>query len=247
MSLRKDVNEKVKEIINTNFEVEDVDYIPDISNSKLTFGNKGLRFEATVIHIDIRKSTETLNNHNRQTVGKILMSYYHTIVKTAKYCGGDVRSFNGDSLLVFFPGTTKSTLSNCVSAAMLMRYLLNDFENGVGSKINKYSAIDFGIGIDDGKVLCTKVGLGGDSNTQDLIWIGNAVNKAVKLSDFARLPNAINISSYVYSNLNDQEKIGKEKDMWGNEIDINMWSSDSFEYNNKWETYYKTSWMKTIS
>jgi hypothetical protein len=32
--------------------------------------------------------------------------------------------------------------------------------------------VDFGIGLDDGKIFCTKVGIGGDNNTKDLIWIG---------------------------------------------------------------------------
>jgi class 3 adenylate cyclase len=240
MSLRKEINDRVKNIIDTNFDVEDIDYVPDISNSKLTFGNKGLRFEATVLNIDIRKSTETLNRHNRQTVAKILMSYYHTIVKVAKDYGGEVRSFNGDSLLVFFQGTTKISLSKGVEAAMIMRYLLYDDENGVRSKISKYSAIDFGIGIADGKILCTKVGLGGDSNTKDLVWIGNAVNMSVKLSDSAHLNYAIHISNNVYINLEDYVKYGKEENFLGYEEKIDIWTEDTFDYNDSDLICYKT-------
>ena len=75
---------------------------------KLTFGNTGLKFEATVLYIDMRNSTEILNKHNRATVAKMHMAYFHTVVKIANSLGGEVRSFNGDSMLVFFKGPQKA-------------------------------------------------------------------------------------------------------------------------------------------
>jgi len=66
-----------------NFVIEDVTYVPSIDNTKLTFGNKGLRFEATVLFIDMRGSTKILNNHNKSTFSKIHMAYFHTIIKLA--------------------------------------------------------------------------------------------------------------------------------------------------------------------
>lgn len=180
MGLKADIINKTKEIESETFQVEEVSYVPTISNSKLTFGCKGLEFEATVLYIDMRGSTAVLNTHQKRTVAKIHMLFYHAIVKVAKSTGGEIRSFNGDSLLVFYPGTTKQSLSNAVKAAMQMTYaikiLLND-------NLKNYSDIDFGIGIDDGKVLATKVGVGGSDETKDLIWIGNPVNKSTKISD----------------------------------------------------------------
>ncbi|PEI83392.1 adenylate/guanylate cyclase domain-containing protein [Bacillus toyonensis] len=240
MSIEDTITKKVKEILDTKFEIEDVTYVPDIENSKLTFGNKGLRFESTVLHIDMRGSTKILNKHNRATVAKIHMAYFHTIVKIAHSLGGSVRSFNGDSMLVFFQGTTKETLSNAVKAAMHMRYMLAESE--INNLLATYSEIDFGIGLDDGKVLCTKIGVGGESNNKGLFWAGNAVNKSVKVSDLAKKPNYISISKRVYDNLTDRVKYVNKTNAFGTKEKINMWKQGQFTYNDKTETYYYTSY-----
>ncbi len=237
MSLKEDIRNKVETIIDEKFTVTDVTYVPKIDDSKLTFGNTGLRFEGTVLFIDMRGSTAILNNHNRTTVAKIHMAYFHTIVKISNLFGGHVRSFNGDSALVFFQGTTKASLSTAVKAAMKIKFMLNDDKEGIKDIISKYTTIDFGIGIDDGKILCTKIGIGGEHN-RDLFWIGNAVNKSTVLSDKAKLPRAIYISSYVYANLTDEllykDAEAKEK--------VNMWKSSIIKYNGKEQTCYYTTY-----
>ena len=243
MALREDIISKAKEIQDTAFEVVDVTFVPTIDNKQLTFGCKGLQFETTVLFIDMRGSTKLLNKHQKRVVAKIHMIYYHTIVKIAKATGGEIRSFNGDSLLVFYQGTTQVTLSNAVQAAMQMRYAIT---NLVNETLKKYADIDFGIGIDYGKILATKVGVGGDDTNKDLIWIGHPVNKSTKISDKCKYPNYIGISKYVYDNLENSVKYGKQKNGWGQEETVNMWTQSSFLYNDNWETYYYTSWYWKI-
>lgn len=247
MGLNKDITDKVKEILDTNYIIEDVVYVPEITNTKLTFNNTGLRFEATTLFIDLRNSTGILNAHNKSTIAKIHKAYLHTTVKIATSLGGEVRSFNGDSVLAFFQGTTKNTLSNAVKAAMRISYMIGGSGSGINSLLAKYSAVDFGMGIDDGKVLCAKVGVGGDANTKDLIWIGNAVNKAVVISDECKSPHHIGISSYVYNNLNDDVKFGTRKDSWGNETQVDIWTAYYMTYNGKREIFYKTTWHWKVS
>ena len=72
MSLKKEIFNEVNTILENKFEVEQVDYVPDIENTKLTFGNKGLQFKGTVLYIDMRGSTAILSKHNRPIVAKIL-------------------------------------------------------------------------------------------------------------------------------------------------------------------------------
>lgn len=246
MGLKSDITEKVKEILDTNFQIEDIAYVPEITDTKLTFGNKGLKFEATVLYIDLRDSTKILNQHNKSTIAKIHKAYLYTTVKIAKSLGGEVRSFNGDSVLAFFQGTNKNTLSNAVKAAMQIRYMISHSESGINTLLEKYSAVDFGIGIDDGKILCVKVGVGGDANTKDLIWIGNAVNKSVIISDECKANYYIGISSYVYSNLNDEVKYGTQKNGWGPEVKVDVWTAYRVLYNGTYETFYKTNWYWTV-
>ncbi len=244
--MKSAIEEKVTEIIDNDFDVEDISSVPNLDDSRLTFGNKGLRFEATVLYIDMRESTKILNKHNRTTIAKLHMAYFHTIVKIATSLGGEVRSFNGDGMLVFFQGTSKQTLSNAVTAAMKMKYMLTQDESKVKKKLETYSALNFGIGLDNGKTLCTKVGISG-TNNRDLVWVGNPVNKSVKIGDKLQSPNHIGISSHVYNNLMDEVKFHTTKDSWGNEQKTDMWNSDWFTYNDKTEQYYYTSYNWSVS
>ena len=68
--MKKDIEDKVKDIIDLDFEVEECCIIPDMDDSRLTFSNKGLRSEATTLYIDMRESTKILNKHNRKTIAK---------------------------------------------------------------------------------------------------------------------------------------------------------------------------------
>ena len=90
MSLKKDILDKIKSHMDDNFIVEDISYVPTLDDNKLTFGNKGLKFETTVLYIDLRGSTALLSKHNKGTVAKIHKAYYYTIVKIAKSLGKDI-------------------------------------------------------------------------------------------------------------------------------------------------------------
>jgi adenylate cyclase len=244
MSFKDDIKNKVKTIIDGDFSPKEINYIPRIDDTNLTFSNTGLKFEATVVFIDMRGSTATLNKHNKTTVAKIHMSYFHTIVKIANANNGHVRSFNGDSALIFFQGTTKQTCSNAVITAMKIKYMLSDSENGINTLLKKYSQVDFGIGIDHGDIICTKVGISGEHN-RDLFWIGNCVNKSTVIGNECRSPTHIGISNYVYSNLIDNAKYGTVQHYNGQTQIVDMWTPNIFSYNEKYEYYYYTHfhWM----
>jgi adenylate cyclase len=245
MALKDDIINKVKAILNEKFEVTEVSYVPRIDDSKLTFGNTGLKFTGSVLFIDMRGSTEVLNNHNRTTVAKLHMAFFHTIVKIANSLEGNVRSFNGDSALIFFHGNYKQTISTAVKCAMQIKYMIDNSEGGINDLLKKYSKLNFGIGIDHGNVLCTKVGIGGEHN-RDIFWIGNSVNKSTVLGDKSQSPNHVSVSSYVYSNLLDYAKYGKRKNILGQEENVDMWTQGSFTYNGKFEYYYYTSWHWSV-
>ncbi|MBL7979866.1 MAG: hypothetical protein JNN12_16130 [Bacteroidetes Order II. Incertae sedis bacterium] len=245
MGLKDDIKKEVKNILDTKFDVEDVSYVPDIENSKLIYGNKGLQFKGTVLYVDMRGSTTILSKHNRPVVAKIHMSYFHAILKIAEIYDGEVRSFNGDSVLVFFEGNSKLTLNFAVMAAMTMTYIISSNE-GINNELQKYSTVDFGIGIDFGHILCTKIGLVKKPNNKDLIWIGHAVNKSTVISDSRKSPFHVGISSVVYSNLNDNVKYHTQKNYWGQEEKINMWTKGYITYDGKQEEYYYTNYYFTV-
>lgn len=241
MGLKDDIRNKVKSIVSENFTTTDITYVPKIDDTKLTFGNTGLKFKATTLFVDMRGSTATLNRHNKKTVAKIHMSYFHAIVKIANGNNGHVRSFNGDSALIFFEGNTKKSISDAILTAMRIKYMLSDSTNGINNLLKAYSEINFGIGVDYGEILCTKVGVGGEHN-RDLFWIGNCVNKSTVIGDGCQAPKHIGISKHVYDNLLDDAKYITEKDGWGNDRKVDIWTQSTFEYNGSYEYYYTTTY-----
>lgn len=241
MALKDDIKTKVKAILDEKFEISDVTYIPRIDDTKLTFGNTGLKFTGTSLFIDIRGSTKVLNENNKSTVAKLHMSFFHTIVKIANSLNGNVRSFNGDSALIFFQGNNKRTLSIAVMCAMQIKYMIDNSDGGINELLKKYSKLDFGIGVDFGDIICTKVGVGGEHN-RDLFWIGNAVNKSTVLGDQSSSPNHISISKVVYSNLEDSVKFVIQKNRFGQHEKVDIWTKGTFRYNDILEEYYYTSY-----
>lgn len=100
-NLLKQICDQARQIRYREFSVTKARVVPTLDSSDLTFGTTGKAFYGTVLDIDIRHSTDLLNNHRYTTVAKMLMAYYNAIVRVAKETGGEIRSFNGDSLLVF--------------------------------------------------------------------------------------------------------------------------------------------------
>lgn len=232
MSLKKEILESVKKHIKDNFESSDVENIPTINQQGLTFDNKGLLFKTTVLYIDLRSSTFLLKKHQKKVVAKIHKAYYSAIVKVARNSGGDIRSFNGDSLLVFFEGNNKESANKAVKCAMKMTFILSE-EEGINKHLKQYTSIDFGIGVDSGEVLCTKVGIKGENENKDLIWIGDPVNRSTILSNEGKNPYNIHISPTVYCDISHE--------LTYNQLQ-NMWTRSGILYNNSYESCYKTSY-----
>jgi len=241
MALKDDIKSKVKAILDERLVVTDVTYVPRLDDPKLTFGNTGLKFTGSSLFIDIRGSTSVLNTHNKPTVAKLHMAFFHTIVKIANSLNGNVRSFNGDSSLIFFQGNYKETLSTAVKCAMQIKYMIDNSEDGINELLKKYSKLNFGIGIDHGNIICTKVGVGGEHN-RDIFWIGNPVNKSTVIGDNSRFPNHIAISNHVYNNLLDWAKYHTGINTWGQEEKVDMWTRGIFTYNGQNEYYYYTNY-----
>lgn len=236
--LRKSLEDRTKTIRDEEFSETPARVIPTIDSTYLTFNNDGKAFYATILYIDIRHSSELLDAHRYANVAKLLSAFYNAIVRIANKDGGEIRSFNGDSLLVFYMGTEEETITKAICSAMRMSYAITEIVNPL---MKGLSNLDFGIGIDYGKVLAKKVGISGSVN-RDLIWIGNGVNRATKISDKCRAPYHIGISDKLYRKLEcdmlySNNSHGHPESMWG---------SCNISYNGQMETMYKTSYYMEI-
>jgi len=146
-------------------------------------------------------------------------SFLWGIAKIARSNNGELRSFNGDGVLIVFAGDLKRT--QAAKAALQMswfcKYILRPkissfFENNDQLKNMDFT---FGIGIDVGKILVVRGGIKGENNN-DLVWVGNATNHAVKFSSIIDEGYSIFMSDDVYKNMYKTSKYEDSLlfDMW---------------------------------
>ncbi len=216
-----------------DYEIVQGRMIPSVS--EVAFGRFGKEVELAMLFIDVKESTKIVDAFRLKTAARMYQSFLRGVTLIALKNNGEVRSFNGDGVLITFHGDSKC--DNAVRSALQMM----DFANTVlKPKLRSYFAnnkqaqnliFDCGIGIDVGNVFVVRGGAKGDDNN-DLVWVGNPTNYAVKLSAQSKvqIPDSsgvtsttrvynIHITNRVYSNLKPELKAIK-----GNGIlPLNIW------------------------
>lgn len=208
-----EIEDKVKDYLNGDYEITEVKSIPSIKD--VPFGKKALKMKLCAYCIDLRKSTELLTIHQKQTSGKIHKAFLAVASKVVLEHGGEIRSFNGDGLLAFWPADSKRQISNAIKAAMITKWLL---DVKLSPYFEKYEKLDFGIGIDWTYVYIMRAGIPRNIDNNDLIFIGKCVNYATAIANQAKSPIHIEISENIYEMLEDEvlygQQNGKRVDMW---------------------------------
>lgn len=218
-ALKDELTSLANDFFSGEYEIVDGRVVPVVEDLK--FGKVGKEIELAMLFVDIRHSTKIVENIRRTTAARMYQTFLSGVSRIVRSKGGNIRSFNGDGLLAVFDGDSKNT--NSTEAALKIVWFCREvlskkmqayFANNQGLKDFKFS---FGIGIDVGTVLVVKGGIKG-SNNNDLVWAGNATNKAVKLSDFASGNYNVWISDVVYKRLQDSSKYttsaGVKTNLW---------------------------------
>jgi adenylate cyclase len=233
MGYIKDLENKIKDYMDGDYEVTETENIPAPEN--VPFGKKAFKIRLTSLCIDLRKSTDLLKVHDKETCGKIHKSYIAIASKIISENGGQLRSFNGDSVLAFWKAKYKSDIEDAVRTAMQLKWAL---DIKFSKYFEEYSKLDFGIGVDYGDVYIIRAGLPKNDNNNDLVFLGMCVNYSCMIANQAYGPNHVEISTDVYSNLTENLLMGTD----GNGVKRNMWSDGIAKWKNKdWKTKL-TSW-----
>lgn len=233
MGYIKDLENKIKDYMDGDYEVTETETIPSPEN--VPFGKKAFKIKLAALCIDLRKSTDLLRVHDKETCGKIHKSYITIASKIIVENGGQIRSFNGDSVLAFWTAKYQSDIDTAVRTAMQLKWAL---DIKFSKYFDEYSKIDFGIGVDFGDVYIVKAGLPKNDNHNDLVFLGMSVNYASMIANQAYGPNHVEISTDTYSNLTDN--LLTETDSSG--VKRNMWTNGNIKWKGKdWQTKC-TSW-----
>lgn len=223
MGFVEDLTNKVRDYLSGDYEIVETKGIPSVDN--VSHGKKAKKMNLCAFSIDLRKSSDLLFQHQKQTAGKIHKAFLAVASSVVLKYGGKIRSFQGDSILVFWPANFKSQINDAVKAAMAIKWFLS---SKLSSLFEKYSKLDYGIGIDWGEVFIVRAGISRDSNNNDLVFIGKCVNLAVAIANQAKAPENVEVSFPVYNNLEDNLKYHTK-----NNNKVNMWNDGNVEWNKK--------------
>lgn len=204
--LKKITSQKVEEI-NINNRIPTVADLKDNNQSNM--------IDATILFIDIRKSTELTDMSLPKTMVKIYRSFVRMAVDCVRKNNGVTRQFLGDRIMgVFYDeidvngNILSSSVDNAINCARALQTCIV-FSLNKNLKLNVCGKmISCGIGIDTGKVLVSKVGMHGlesndnRENEMDCVWVSKVTNYASKYSDISN-ENEIFISEKVYEKLSD--------------------------------------------
>jgi len=240
MATKAEIIQEIDDIFSGNYQITQGTAIPDVDDIQL--GNYGRELDLAMMFIDIKESTKIVDRFRRTTAAKMYKAFLWGVAKIARMNDGELRSFNGDGVLIAFIGDYKRT--NAVKAALQMTWFCRKilrpkietyFQN---NNILQDIEFDFGIGIDVGKVLVVRGGIRGENNN-DLVWVGNATNYAVKLSDLSVDGYHIYISEDVYNNMDKPSKFGGTHNQ-------NMWEPRSWTKMDNL-SIYRSNWEWAIS
>ena len=216
-----------------DYEIVQGRVVPSVN--EVAFGKYGKEVELAMLFIDVKESTKIVDAFRLKTAARMYQSFLRAVTLIAIKNSGEVRSFNGDGVLVTFYGDSKC--NNAVRSALQMMDFVNSILKPklktyfVNNKQAQNLIFDCGIGIDVGNIFVVRGGAKGNDNN-DLVWVGNPTNYAVKLSAQSKVlvtsttssvPTTkvynIHITNRVYSNLKPELKTVKS-----GILPINIWS-----------------------
>jgi class 3 adenylate cyclase len=194
--------ERMDEILNSNSFYEDNKTFP--KRDDLTFTN-GYYVNVTSLFIDLRDSSKMTDLHTPKVLAKIYRSYISEAVAIIND-NNDCKEINivGDCVSAVFNTPFKSDIDLVIEVAARLNSLVDVLNYKLRKK--KYNEINAGIGLSFGRVLMIKAGYKG-STINDVVYMGDAVNKASKMCSRASKDwhSRIVLTPELYDNINKQE------------------------------------------
>lgn len=196
---------KVEEILDNTKEVKDVDKFP--SEDSFTYDN-GYKAWAGAIFVDLRDSTDLFSNDDEVKISKVIRGFTSEIIEILKKDTDDNLKeigIRGDCVFAVYSTPLRQDIYDIANRAIY----INTYMEMLNKLLSKRDLpnIKAGIGLAAKKTLAVKAGRK-SSGINNLVWIGESVAKAAKLSDLGNKDSIkpIVMSSLFYSNYIDIEK-----------------------------------------
>lgn len=180
MALVNELTLKVRELARDSWGTIPSGYVVPSADT-LTFGNTGVRIDATVLYADIRGSTTMVDELTDTLAAEYYKAFLHCCAKIVKASDGTITAYDGDRLMAIFVGVDQAKIA--ITAALKISGAVSHIINPEFLALYKLShrPVTHTVGIDCGTLLAAKTGVRVDS---DLVWVGSAANYAAKLNSF---------------------------------------------------------------
>jgi adenylate cyclase len=130
--------------------------------------------EAAILFIDLVGSTTLAASRPPQEVAEVLNDFFRIVVSAVDERHGLINKFQGDAALAVFGAPLPS--DRAASAALATARDLR-------SQLRRLPVVEFGIGVSAGPVFAGNIGA---ENRYEYTVVGDAVNEAARLADFAK-------------------------------------------------------------
>jgi adenylate cyclase len=130
--------------------------------------------EAAILFIDLVGSTTLTASRPPQEVARVLNDFFRIVVSAVDDHQGLINKFQGDAALAVF-GAPLAFDGSASAALATARRLRN--------QLRRLPLVDFGVGVSAGPVFAGNIGA---ENRYEYTVVGDAVNEAARLADFAK-------------------------------------------------------------
>jgi adenylate cyclase len=156
--------------------------VEQLVSGKLHLEKGGELREVTMLFSDIRGFTAMTERHKATEIVAMLNEYFEVMIEILFKYNGTLDKYVGDEIMALFgaPVPVEEATWCAVQCAIEMQTALQHFNSKRTPK--GFEAIDIGIGINIGTVVC---GMIGSSHTMQYTVIGDAVNTASRLCSVA--------------------------------------------------------------
>lgn len=130
--------------------------------------------EAAILFIDLVGSTTLAASRSPQEVADVLNDFFRIVVSAVDERHGLINKFQGDAALAVFgaPMPLKGATAAALATARSLR-----------NQLRRLPVVDFGIGVSAGPVFAGNIGA---ENRYEYTVVGDAVNEAARLADYAK-------------------------------------------------------------
>ncbi|HDR8009720.1 adenylate/guanylate cyclase domain-containing protein [Bacillus cereus] len=225
----KERKKKVEEILDNTDKVNEVDKFP--RDEDFTYTN-GYKAWAGAIFVDLRDSTTLFSGENDVDIAKVIRGFTSEIIEILrKDTDNDLKEIGirGDCVYAVYSAPLQNDIYDIANRA----FHINTYMKMLNKLLEERNlpTIKAGIGLATNKTLAVKAGRK-SSAINNLVWIGESVTIAAKLSDLGNKNGigAIVMSSTFYSNY-----IEVQKKLQPNDSVENWWTR---VYDSSYGTYY---------